>query len=233
MSRRIAAFIRHAEYHQLVNTPSALQPFALTEMGVAQSKKAAIEIREFLQQNQWQLDASIHSSSSLRAWQTAQILKEQLQDLFAVESQLDSFDALTERSVGSVANLTTKQIEQVIKDDPRFEDLPVNWKSDSYAKLPFQGAESLFDAGERVAQHLINTMSEMAMGDGDVVKLFVGHGASFRHAAYKLGVIDFEQIAALSMHHAKPIYLAYQSDDTWTHIAGDWKVRAKKSEYTD
>jgi len=233
MTRRIAAFIRHADYQQLPDTPSALQPFALTETGVAQSQQAAIDLGDFLQQQQWQLDGDIHSSTALRAWQTAQIFRDRLKPLFTKTIQLNSFDALTERSVGSAANLTNKQIEQVMEDDPRFESLPVGWKSDSHFKLPLQGAESLLEAGQRVAQHLNTTMAAMPTTQDVQVKLFVGHGASFRHAAHVLGVLTLEQIAALSMYHAQPIYLECHDDGTWTHIAGDWKVRATKSEYTD
>jgi 2,3-bisphosphoglycerate-dependent phosphoglycerate mutase len=233
MARRIAAFIRHAVYQQLVDTPSALQPFALTEAGIAQSKQSASEMRDYIQQNEWQLDPSIHTSTSLRAWQTAQLFAAQLQADLPVPATINSFDALTERSVGCAANLTIKQIEQIIKADPRYDDLPDQWKSDSYFKLPLQGAESLLEAGQRVAKHLNDVMAQVPTNNDDVVKLFVGHGASFRHAAYTLGVIDFEQIATLSMHHAKPIYLEYRTDGSWQHIAGEWKARPQKNQYID
>lgn len=232
MARRIAALIRHADYQQLPDTPSALQPFALTEQGVAQAKQAAADIRHYLQQQVWQLAPSIQTSSSLRAWQTAEIIKEQWQDWLPT-LQLHSVDTLSERSVGAVANLTTKQIEKIINDDPRFTSLPPNWKSDTHFTLPFIGAESLLDAGQRVAKQLVGTMSQLTATHHDQVQLFVGHGASFRHAAYVLGVIDLAQIATLSMHHAKPIFIEYFNDGTWQHIAGDWKVRAKQSDYTD
>lgn len=233
MSRRIAAFIRHADYQQLADTPSALQPFPLTQEGIAQAKQVADEVLDFVKQNQWYLDPNIHTSTSLRAWHTAQLLGEQWQGLLSEAVTLNSYDALTERSVGSVANLTTKQIEEVVKADPRYENLPENWKSNSHYKLPLQGAESLIEAGQRVAKHLTETMADMPINDDVTVKLFVGHGASFRHAAYELGVIGFEQISALSMFHAKAIYIEYQTDGTWQHIAGDWKVRNKHSDYTD
>ncbi len=233
MSRRIAAFIRHADYQQLSDTPSALQPFALNQTGIEQTHQAAAAMLAFVQQNQWQLDPQIDASSLLRAWQTAQIFSEHLQSMFAQAAEIRCFDALNERSVGSAANLTTQQIEMIINEDPRFEPLPENWKSNSHFKLPLTGAESLLEAGQRVAKHLTCQMSAMSTTVDDQVKLFVGHGAAFRHAAYSLGILEFEQIAKLSMYHASPIYLEYLSDGHWRHIAGDWKVRAKHSEFTD
>lgn len=41
MPRLIAALIRHAEYQQLPDTPSAHQPFALTTTGEQQERAAA------------------------------------------------------------------------------------------------------------------------------------------------------------------------------------------------
>ena len=233
MARLIAVFIRHAAYHQLPNTPSALQPFALTKEGVIQSEQAATEMHQFISQQQWHVVSEIHTSSALRAWQTAQIFKEQLQDLMQSTAQLKSFDVLAERSVGSAANLTINQIEQVIQDDPRYEALPHNWKANSHYKLPFIGAESLLEAGQRVATHLIQQMQQLTRSGSDMVQVFVGHGASFRHAAYTLGLLNEAQITTLSMYHAKPIYFEYLPNGKWQHIAGDWKVRAKQSEYTD
>lgn len=233
MSRRIAAFIRHADYDQLADTPSALQPFGLNQNGIDQAQKSAKELTAFIQQNNWQLNEHIDSSSLLRAWQTADIFSRQCESLFITEPEIACFDELMERSVGSAANLAVKKIEAIMEKDPRFDSLPEKWKSDSYFKLPLTGAESLIEAGERVAKHLTKQMSSLAITDHDQVKLFFGHGAAFRHAAYTMGIIDFEQIAALSMYHASPIYLEYQTDGSWQHIAGDWKVRAKHSEYTD
>ncbi len=233
MSRRLAAFIRHAEYQQLKDTPSALQPFALTAKGVEQSLTAAKAMCAFIQENNWRLQPTINTSSLLRAWQTAQLFSEQLKELSGEPLQLTNVDALAERSVGSAANLTIQQIEQVIDEDPRFEALPSNWKADSHFKLPMIGAESLLEAGQRVAAHVREEIMSLPAGDDDQLKLFFGHGAAFRHAAYALGVIEFEQVAKLSMYHASPVYLEHCADGQWRHVAGEWKVRAQHSEYTD
>ncbi|MGJ8619718.1 MAG: histidine phosphatase family protein [Methylophilaceae bacterium] len=232
MSRRILAFVRHAEYHQLLDAPSALQPFPLTDHGIKQAKQAALDMQIFLQKNEWALDAEVHSSSLLRAWQTAKIFTESLQAVINKDFKVHCFDDLVERSVGAAANLTIKQIEEVIEQDHRYESLLSNWKSNSQFKLPFVGAESLLEAGQRVAKHLTQSMAEM-QGGVDCVKLFVGHGAAFRHAAYQLGIIDFAQIAQLSMHYAQPIYLEYLANGSWQQIAGEWKVRSKQNVYHD
>jgi len=137
------------------------------------------------------------------------------------------------RSVGCAANLTVEQISQVIHDDPRYPDLPQYWKSDSEYCLPLQGAESLLQAGERVAAHLSRRMAAVKNSQADILKLFVAHGAAFRHAAYHLGVLEYDQIARLSMYHAQPVFLEYLDDGNWRHIDGEWKVRAIDSSYND
>ncbi len=232
MARRIIALVRHAEYHQLIDAPSALQPFALTDTGIKQAKQSALEMKAFLQKNKWVLDANVHTSSLLRAWQTAKIFIELLQPTVEQQLSIKSVDDLVERSVGAVANLTIQQIEDLIKQDPRYEPLPSNWKSNSQFKLPFIGAESLSEAGERVAKYIMQLAADM-QEDFDCVKLLVGHGAAFRHAAYALNVIDLQQVADLSMHHAQPVYLECLEDGSWQHIAGEWKLRSRYGAYQD
>ena len=62
-------------------------------------------------------------------------------------------------------------------------------------------------AGERVAEHLRGRMALIRDVAHDSIKLFVGHGAAFRHAACVLGAMPYEDIARLSMYHARPVYL--------------------------
>jgi broad specificity phosphatase PhoE len=234
MPRLIAALIRHGGYQQLPETPSAHQPFPLTAEGEAQARQAAATLRETVNSNGWILSPSVDSSQLLRAWQTAQIITGELADLFPTPPELIGFDDLAERGLGSAANLTIGQIEAVIRQDPRFPELPTDWKSNSRFRLPLQGAESLLEAGERVAAHLNRQMETLAeSAKADTLKLFIGHGAAFRHAAYHLGVLAYEQIAQLSMHHAQPVFLEYLPGGEWQHICGEWKVRTRHSEYTD
>ena len=162
----------------------------------------------------------------LRAWQTAMIYVEKLYQHEMPSKLIDSYDALAERGLGAVANMTIRQIEKVIVEDPRYAEPPQNWKSDSHYCLPFQGAESLMQAGERVAAHLQQQMQQLRAEAGvDTVKLFVGHGAAFRHAAFHLGILEFEQLAQFSMFHARPVLIEYFDDGSWHHIGGDWKIR--------
>ncbi len=223
--RLIAALIRHGDYHQLPDTPSAHQPFPLNEAGEAQANDAVEKLRAAMDSHNWWLYPLIDSSRLLRGWQTAGLIAEGLASAHTTPG-VESFDALAERGLGSGGNLTVAQIEQVLAADPRFEQPPTDWKSNSRYRLPLQGAESLLEAGERVAGHLQQRMEELReYATDDTLKLFVGHGAAFRHAAYHLGVLKFDDIARFSMYHCDPIYLELMHDGEWRHVAGDWKVR--------
>ena len=221
MSRQFIAIIRHGDYHQLAGVPSAHQPFALTEQGQQQSKQATDSINTFCMEQNCVIDGDIASSELLRAWQTASLISQHLSSKPNVVSTM----ALAERSVGTVANLTISEIEQAIIQDPRYTMPHENWKSDSHYQLPFAGAESLLMAGQRVADYMSAQMKIASYKSENTLKLFVGHGAAFRHAAYHLGVLEFEQIKQLSMFHAQAIFCEISSDGRWQHIAGDWKKR--------
>jgi len=230
MARAIAALIRHGEYNQQVDTPSAHQPYALTAQGKTDVQKEVDRFTVLLDERSWTVADRIDSSNMLRAWQTAMIFADSLYKHEMPSRLIDSYDALAERGLGSVANLTIHQIEKLIVEDPRYEEPPQDWKSNSYYCLPFQGAESLIQAGERVAEHLQQQMQKLHSEAGiDTVKLFVGHGAAFRHAAFHLGILEFEQLAQLSMFHAHPVLLEYLDNGSWRHIDGDWKVRNAKN----
>ena len=230
MSELYAALVRHGDYFQLDGAPSAWQPFQLTDTGLEQSVSGANEIMELAQKNDWDLIPEVDSSILLRAWQTAEVFVKEVKEF----QFITSFEALCERCVGSAANLTVDQIEIALKADPRYENPPGKWKSDSYYSLPYPGAESLMEAGERVAHHLDTRMSELSETvSKSSLKIFVGHGAAIRHAAYQLGAMEFDDIAKLSMYHARPVILKYSSDGPWEHVAGDWKVRTAKSECKD
>jgi len=92
-------------------------------------------------------------------------------------------------------------------------------------QLPFPNAESLLQAGKRVANYIITQLKSSTLTQHNSLKLFVGHGAAFRHAAYHLGLLQREQIKQLSMFHASPIYFELMSDGSWQHNAGNWKQR--------
>ena len=235
MARLIAALLRHGDYHQLNHTPSAHQPYSLTALGRQQALDAATKIRDTLEQQGWRLHDEIDCSRLQRAWQTAEIIREQLSAPGQQPLRLHQNDALAERGLGSAANLSVAEIESILEQDPRYCAPPADWKSSSHYCLPLMGAESLMQAGERVAYHLRSRMEQLSIQepDADTLHLFVGHGAAFRHGAHLLGVLEFQQIALLSMFHAEPVYLEYHADGCWSHIAGDWKQRSTKTSYTD
>jgi broad specificity phosphatase PhoE len=233
MGRLIAALIRHGDYHQLPDTPSAHQPYPLNSEGEIQAQDGVQLLHEMLIRNGWSLVPSIDSSRLLRAWQTATIFADSLARLYPVIPHVESYDALAERGVGCLANLTTAQIEGILHQDPRVSDPPAGWKGDSHYQLPLQGAESLLQAGERVADHLSQSLASLPPADHGQVKVFVGHGAAYRHAAYHLGVLEFGQLTQLSMFHCQPVMIECLPDGNWRHVEGDWKVRAPQSRFTD
>jgi 2,3-bisphosphoglycerate-dependent phosphoglycerate mutase len=221
MSGHIAALVRHGDYHQLADVPSARQPFAMTDEGHAQAKQGAAELMEIITKHAWSMHPDIDSSNMLRAWQTAQIFAQ-----VCGAKSVASFDSLAERGLGCAANLTLTQIESILRDDPRYPPPPLNWKADSHYRLPLQGAESLIQAGRRVADYIEQRMAELADAGGDEeVRVFVGHGAAFRYAAFHLGALELDRVDTLSMHHGRPLLLQSSADGRWRHVAGDWKLR--------
>jgi len=233
MARLIAALVRHGDYRQMANTPSAHQPWPLTGEGETQARQGAQHLHETIVRNDWELVPCIDSSRMLRAWQTAVIFAECLAERAASTPPVVSYDALAERSVGCLANLTTVQIESVLQQDPRVAVPPADWKADSHYRLPLQGAESLLEAGERVARHLSQSMAALPAGDHDRIKIFIGHGAAFRHAACHLGVLALRQLRQLSMYHCRPVLIEYLAAGQWRHIEGEWKLRSGFSRFTD
>jgi len=230
MSRRIAVFLRHGQYHQRPGAPSAHQPFALTKNGTIQAHGAAFLIAAMAKANGWRLHPTVHCSNLLRGWQTADLIR---RDLGGID-EVQGFDALAERGLGSAANLTVEEIEAVLNSDPRFDAPPPNWKSDSHYRLPLQGAESLMDAGQRVARHVRAATAALPTDeDRDVMMLFVGHGAAFRHGAHVLGAMAFDDIAKLSMFHATPVALENLGEAPWRLAAGEWKTRGAQDQNLD
>ncbi|MCB5162346.1 histidine phosphatase family protein [Marinomonas algarum] len=217
------AFIRHGAYEQLKKVPSALQPFPLTPEGEQEVRRQARAFGAWLAEQGLRLEAQVDASTLLRAWQTASLYVEELSEFFDDAPMIASFPALCERSVGAVANLSIDEIERILALDPRFDAPPAHWKSDSHYCLPFDGAESLWQAGERVASHVRGWQQHA--GDNGRIKLFVGHGASIRHAACHLNVIEFCDIKRLSMFYGHPIVFEFIEGKPTVNCFGDWKQR--------
>lgn len=219
------AFLRHGCYHQRANIPSAWQPYGLDLQGIEQSRMAAETLNRFISDNQLQFNGNLYSSNLLRAWQTATEMNRHLKHPMSIESD----SRLNERSMGALANLTVDEIDNILREDPRFEHPGFAWKSDSHFKLPFDGAESLMEAGQRVANFIQE--KNRLITQPNSLQVFIGHGASFRHAAHLLGILEFDEIAKLSMHYAEPIVFKWDpQSQSFSKVFGDWKYRKPSAE---
>ncbi|WP_158972030.1 histidine phosphatase family protein [Chachezhania sediminis] len=219
-----AAFLRHGAYAQAKGAPSAWQPYPLTDEGRGHAADGGGELARYLGDGGLSLDPVIHCSTLLRAWQTAEIVADTLVAAGLDVTEIRQTDALTERSVGSAANLTLEQIEAVLAADPRFGPPPAGWKADPDYCLPLPGAESLAEAGRRVADHVRGTVSHASC-----VTLYVGHGAAFRHASCHLGALTAAEVPLLSMFHGRPVVLEDHPSGQWRHAGGEWKQRRSEA----
>lgn len=218
-------FLRHAEYKQPKNVPSALLPHPLTAEGEKQAVHGAEKLIAFFKNNESKIPPYIECSSSLRAYETAKILVTEIKKHFSKHLKIRQTDALTERRLGPMANLTVDEIETVLNKDDRYENPPKGWKSSRNYKLPYIGCESLKEAGFRVAEHIKKAPGyDSEQKKGSLFRIIVGHGASFRHAAAELAILQEEDIPKLSMFYAEPLFFNCNNGQ-WKHIGGNWKVR--------
>jgi 2,3-bisphosphoglycerate-dependent phosphoglycerate mutase len=224
---RAIALIRHGDYLQPADVPSALLPHGLTAAGETQAQACVALIREFCSGHKLIVRPVLHSSRQLRAYQTATIIAAGLTadaNPAGLAYVVEEFEDLAERSVGAMANLTVQAIESIVDNDPRYPPLPVSWKSSSDYCLPYQGAESLRQAGTRVAAHLKRIWPAI---EPLQLQVIVGHGASIRHAAAELGIMAEADIARLSMHHARPVFITRDNTGGWHQVGGEWKTRQR------
>ena len=221
----LVALVRHGAYEQPAGVPSAWLPHPLVDEGRMQAQRAADQAQSIASERGVSIATVIDASELLRAWETAQIIASSLGPPHHVES----FSALNERGLGAAANLTLDEIHGVLLRDPRYTAPPQGWKARSGYRLPVAGAETLLEAGARVASHLEWRAAQAKAG---TMQVCVGHGAAFRHAAHALGVLPAAELAGLSMHHGSLVVLARRSDGTWSHVAGHWKVRNARNEFT-
>ena len=231
--RFVAALVRHGDYDQPDRVPSALLPHPLTAKGRAQASELAATLRAEADAHQLGLATTIDCSPLLRAWQTATITAARLLELGGVGFEVAEHEVLCERSLGAAANLTIDQIAAAVANDPRLAPLPPDWKSHPRHRLPFLGAESLLQAGARVAAHLERRAHAHAAGlagsPQDLLQVVISHGGALRHAALALGVLDLDRVPGLSMHHCGHVLVERHEDGHWTQIGGKWKVRPGSS----
>lgn len=228
MGKRVLALIRHGAYAQPAGVPSAHLPYGLTDSGRKQSADAARAVLDFASRAGLQLHPVIDCSRLRRAWETAALMANGLSEQTGQRFSCQEFDDLAERSLGAVANLSVEAIEALLRDDPRYSAPPSGWKRAPDYRLPFPGCETLADAGARVARHLTRTAAALDE-QTPLLKLLVGHGGAFRHAACELGILSPAQVASLSMDYGRPLYFAVErlenGADRFVHIAGDWRQR--------
>lgn len=227
MANIIAAFLRHGHYHQPPRVPSAHLPHPLTEKGQQQAQQAVASLVEYAQRHDLHIAPTIHTSTLLRAWETTSILAKGLGDSLQQSFSIHQDIALAERGLGSAANLTLEEIDEIVSRDPRCPPtLPENWRATSDFRLPLPGAESLLEAGRRVydyvEEHCVALQEHVQQ---DTMLIFVGHGGAFRHAATYMGLLALEELPRLSMHHCQPIFFERTPEGTWNHQGGAWKLR--------
>lgn len=233
MSDVSAILVRHGAYEQPDGVPSAWLPHGLVASGFEEARAAARAIVAHCAELEIEVDARIDCSTLLRAYQTATAMKGEFERLLGREFRVVEWRDLAERGVGAVANLTTTEIEALLEMDPRYDAPPAGWKASGDYRLPFQGAESLREAGFRVARFLRASLGELARhSSGRVARVFVGHGAAFRWASVVTGVLDEARLPILSMHHCGWVHVA-PDHPAWNMRGGAWKHRPTGEPVTD
>ncbi|MCB9570281.1 MAG: histidine phosphatase family protein [Myxococcales bacterium] len=234
MPRLVAALIRHGAYHQPPGVPSALLPHPLTAEGSASALALGEALAARERAGEWTIDPVIDTSSLRRAWETGERIAEALTRALGRDFVVSQHDALCERSLGAMANLTVSAIEALIADDPRHQPLPPGWKALPNVRLPVVGAESLLEAGARVATHIEGRLAPLARDlQRDTLRLFISHGAALRLAAVNLGTLRLDEVPGLSMYHCSAVFLDRDPGGTYRHTDGAWKVRRRGEEARD
>ncbi len=237
MSSLVFALVRHGHYEQPDGVPSAHLLHPLTDRGREQAAASVELIRMHARELGLGIHRQVFASPLLRAWQSAHIVAEGLSAVGRVE--VVERPELAERGLGAAANLSVAEIERLMGLDPRVPPLPEGWKANSHFRLPVLGAESMVEAGARVARFLEmaalriggkgvpdplrDTAPDPGTGSGRLVVVF-GHGGAFRHAAVTLGLLEASDVPGLSMYHCRPVLCAPTLPGRWRHVAGEWKV---------
>ncbi len=226
--RRVAAFVRHGHFDRPDRRASAHSLYSLSSEGRLQAERAAEPILEMCQDLELEIDSRIETSQLLRAWETANLLGAALTDRLAKESgqrfHVIQRDELIERGLGSAANLTFEEIHELLAADPRLGPLPDGWRRMPEYRLPVQGAESLMQAGARVASRVATSIDSISDEDPrDVVRIFVAHSGCLRHAAVALGALDVRTVPLLSMDFAQTVMIEKLPNGDWIHISGQFR----------
>lgn len=230
MIRVFAVLMRHAQFERPPGVPSARSPRPLTPEGERVAAESARRVLQLAIELDGAIDPTLDASPLLRAWQSAQILSDALEARTGDRFRVDERPALMERGLGSAANLTLDEIEQVVARDPRYPSLHEGWRRDPGFRLPLPGAESLVESGRRAAGRIRAATEKVAARAGrNTLKLFVAHGGCLRHAAVELGALALEAAPRLSMDYCEPVVLERRADGSWPHVAGQWKKRLRNA----
>jgi 2,3-bisphosphoglycerate-dependent phosphoglycerate mutase len=222
--RRVAAFVRHGHFDRPEGTASAHSLYPLSPEGRGQAQLGAGPILEMCEDLGLELDSRIEASQLLRAWETAKLVGESLTERTGQNFYVIQRDELIERGLGSATNLRFERIEEMLAADPRLGPLPEGWRRMPEFRLPVQGAESLMQAGARVAARVAMSLDSIPAADSrDVVRLFVAHSGCLRHAAVALGALDVRTVPGLSMDFAQTVMLEKLPNGGWVHVAGQFR----------
>jgi len=220
--------VRHGHFDRPDGTASAHSLFPLSAEGRRQAERAANPILGMCEDLELEIDTRIESSQLLRAWETANIvasaLTERMFERTGQRFHVIQRDELIERGLGSAANMTFEQIQEILAKDPRLGPLPDGWRRMPEFRLPVQGAESLMQAGARVAGRVATSIGSIPDGDPrDVVRVFVAHSGCLRHAAVALGALDVRSVPELSMDFAQAVMIERLSNGDWVHVGGQFR----------
>jgi 2,3-bisphosphoglycerate-dependent phosphoglycerate mutase len=220
VSRVVCLVTRHARYEQPLGVVGAHLPYPLTGEGKAEARAAADRVLAFVAAYRCDLETVIDCSSLLRAYETAWILSRALTERRREPFTVREFPELTERSVGAATNLSLREIDSVMQRDPRMDEAPAGWERDPHYRLPFPGAESLVEAGARVARHIREAAEAIRRRGGgeDRMKIVVGHSGSLLHALVHLGAFDLDAVSELTLPYARPVPIAQDAE------AGGWNL---------
>jgi 2,3-bisphosphoglycerate-dependent phosphoglycerate mutase len=222
--RRVAAFVRHGHFDRPEGTASAHSLYPLSAEGRGQATRAAVPILEMCRDLDLEIDSRIEASQLLRAWQTAKIVGEALGERTGERFYVIQRDELIERGLGSATNMTFERIHEMLAADPRVGPLPDGWRRMPEFRLPVQGAESLMQAGARVASRVASSINSIPDDDErDVVRLFVAHSGCLRHAAVALGAVDVRVVPGLSMDFAQTVMIEKLPNGDWVHVGGQFR----------
>lgn len=223
-SRRVAVLVRHGHFARPEGTASAHSLFPLSDEGRGQASRAAAPILEMCADLALEIDPRIEASQLLRAWETANRISASLATRTGKNFHVVQRDELIERGLGSAANMRFEQLEELISADPRIGSLPEGWRRMPEFRLPVQGAESLMQAGSRVAARISASLEGIPDEDPrDVARIFVAHSGCLRHAAVVLGALDVRTVPELSMDFTQAVMIERLPNGDWIHIAGQFR----------